>query len=99
VALHGGSYREALLENVLTARAPRPHPDVTEDPAQASPQFTRTDLRRLDELKRVDDPDRVAESLANDERFARRKTENRELLADKTRLAADLQKAGVSVGA
>ena len=85
-----------VYEAHLTTRAPAPRPDAAEDRAQTSPHFAQSDIERLQELKRVDDAKRIAESLANDQRFARRKTENRELLADKTRLGADLEKAGVS---
>lgn len=52
---------------------------------------------KLAALKHVDDPAKVAESLKNDEAFARRKAENEALIADPERLQQDLDKAGVSM--
>jgi hypothetical protein len=52
--------------------------------------------QRLRDLKRVDDPERVAESLRKDELFRQRKIDNEELRADPDTLAHDLERGGVS---
>src|SRR5262249_50690883 len=45
---------------------------------------------RLRELRKIDDPAKVEESLKNDQDFARRKVENERLVADPERLERDL---------
>lgn len=51
---------------------------------------------RLDGLKRVDDPNKVEESLKTDEMFRQRKDDNESLVSDPERLRADLERAGIT---
>jgi len=74
-----------------------PLPDWMDEPGAAPSSWDEGELRqKLADLKRVDDPKRVEESLKRDKLFLERKEQNKELLADPVRVGTDLAVAGIT---